>query len=162
MNIEKETKKQITAGIERLEGLAGVSKWFRKHIPQPWRNEIIEVTCEYYNEDYIVAGTNVARLALAIYDNYIPPPPSPTGSPISEQTETNPCKTLELKDVGDVEITNRLIERLHQTNIIVGNYFLVVWPNNMPEQAYRLLYDDYEAWQEELKREEEFDELLNE
>lgn len=162
MNINKDTRKQITAGIDRFEGLAGVSKWFRKHIPQPWRDVIIDVTYELYDSDFMKAGTNVSRLALAIYDNYIPPPPSPTGVPVSEQNSSAPHKTLELKDTDDLAITKSLLERLHQANLVMGNYFLVVWPEHMPENAYRLTYDDYEAWQREREWEKEFGDLLKE
>ena len=144
MNIDKNIQKLITSGIERMEGSAGVGKLFRKHIPQPWRNVIIAVVCEYYDSDYNQAGMYIGNLTLEIFDNYIPPPPSGSGESLSGQTLSKPNKTLQLFNTEDVELTNILIETLHRQSMIVGNYFLIYGPDHKPENAHKLLYDNYE------------------
>ena len=84
--MDNNIRKQIIKGIDRMEGLAGVGKLFRKHIPKPWRDVIVEVACEYYDSDYVEAGTKVGYLALGLFDGYIPPPPPRDATPISQQT----------------------------------------------------------------------------
>ena len=149
MNIDKKTQKLITQGIERLEGSAGVGGMFRKHIPQPWRNVIIAVVCEFYDTDYVKAGTYIGNLTLEVFDNYIPPPPSGSGESLSDQTLSKPNKTLQLFNTEDVEMTNILIEILHRQGFIVGNFFLVYGPDHKPDNAHKLTWDNYEEHLEE-------------
>ena len=147
--MDKNVSKQITKGIDVMEGLRGVGKMFRKHIPQAWREAIIEVAVDYYDGGFVDAGKHVGDLALTIFDGYIAPPPPREKMPFSEQDSDKQCKTIEVSSDTDLDITNSLIECLNRRHLVVGNYFLVYGPDHMPENAHRLVYDNYEEYQQE-------------
>ena len=155
--MDKKTRKQVVEGINRLEGLSGVGKIFRKHIPQDWREAIIEVTTAYFDDDFVDMGIHVSDLALSLFDGYIAPPPPREKVPISEQGSKQ-CKTIEVSSDTAMDITNSLIECLNRRNLIVRNFFLVYGPDHMPDNAHRLVYDSYEEYQREQEFLKELDE----